>query len=224
MKVLKMQKNIWRPFKISALAALAIAAVSCKEEAPKSLPLLGPYTVEDNIVNGMLVTDTVFTTIRPFSFYDQDSNEITHTTIDGKVYVTDFFFTSCPTICPKMKQQLLRVNEEFKDNDELIILSHSIDPKRDSVARLHSYAEKLGINSSKWHLITGERDSIYSMAKHYMIAAQEDKLAPGGYAHSGAFLLVDKNKQIRGIYDGTLPEEVDQMMEDIKWLLNNGSK
>ena len=116
---------------------------------------------------------------------------------------------------------MLRLYNDFEDNDDVIFLSHSIDPKRDSVARLHDYAEKLGISSERWHLMTGERDDIYSMAKHYMIAAQEDKLAPGGYAHSGAFLLVDKSKQIRGIYDGTSAEEVDQLKEDIQKLLND---
>lgn len=201
---------------------MAIAAISaCTESKPKELPVLGPYTVEDNIIDGKLKTDTMFTTVKLFSFVDQDGNTVDHSTIEGKVYVTDFFFTSCPTICPKMKQQLLRVYEQYKDEDQLVLLSHSIDPKRDSVERLNKYASKLGIESSKWHLVTGERDSIYAMAKHYMIAAQEDKLAPGGYAHSGAFLLIDKNKQVRGIYDGTLPEEVDVMIEDIKLLLSN---
>lgn len=190
-------------------------------EAPtQELPVLGPYTVEDQIVDGVLQTDTVFTTIRDFAFVDQDGNSIDQSTTKGKVYVTDFFFTSCPTICPKMKQQMLRIYDRFETNDDVLLLSHSIDPKRDSVGRLKTYADKLGISSTKWHLMTGDRDSIYSMAKHYMIAAQEDELAPGGFAHSGAFLLVDKNRQIRGIYDGTNPEEVDQLMLDLEFLLN----
>lgn len=192
---------------------------SC-EEATKNLPVLGPYTVEDEIVDGVLRTDTVFTTIRDFSFVDQDGNTVDQATTAGKVYVTDFFFTSCPTICPKMKQQMLRIYDRFETNDDVLLLSHSIDPKRDSVGRLKTYADKLGISSTKWHLMTGDRDSIYSMAKHYMIAAQEDELAPGGFAHSGAFLLVDKNRQIRGVYDGTNPEEVDQLMLDLEFLLN----
>jgi protein SCO1/2 len=219
-----MQKNLWRPFKTSLLlAAIGLQFQACDNaETTENLPLLGPYMVEDRVVDGVIKTDTVFTTIRPFTFFDQDSNEITHATIEGKVYVTDFFFTSCPTICPKMKQQLLRVAEEFQSENDFLILSHSIDPKRDSVQRLHNFAEKLGVESAKWHLMTGNRDSIYSMAKHYMIAAQKDDLAPGGYAHSGAFLVVDKNKQIRGIYDGTLPEDVDKMMLDIKRLMKNG--
>jgi len=120
-----------------------------------------------------------------------------------------------------MKQQMLRLYDDFEGNNDVLFLSQSIDPKRDSVTRLHDYAEKLGISSARWHLMTGDRDSIYSMAKHYMIAAQEDKLAPGGYAHSGAFLLVDRNKQIRGIYDGTDAEDVDKLAHDINGLLND---
>lgn len=201
------------------LIAIMFSCFSCAEP-PRELSVLGPYKVVDEIVDGHLNTDTVFTSIRPFEFIDQEGNTVNHQTIEGKVYVTDFFFTSCPTICPKMKQQMLRIYDAYSDFDNLVLLSHSIDPVRDSVGRLKDYADKLGINSEKWHLVTGERDSIYSMAKHYMIAAQEDKLAPGGYAHSGAFLLVDQNKQIRGIYDGTDAEEVDQLIADIELILN----
>lgn len=205
--------------KLAAAALLALALPACNDNTSRKLPVLGPYTVEDRLVDGRLETDTVFTRIRPFSFTDQDGSEVSEATVEGKIYVTDFFFTSCPTICPKMKQQMLRVYEAFADEPGLVLLSHSIDPKRDSVGRLQDFAAKLGIESSRWHLLTGEKDSIYSMARHYMIAAQEDALAPGGYAHSGAFLLVDRNRQIRGIYDGTDAAEVDKLMEDIRTLL-----
>lgn len=200
-------------------ALLALLATSCEENSSKDLSVLGPYEIHDAIVDGQMQLDTIYTQIKQFEFYDQDSNVIDHNTIEGKVYVTDFFFTSCPTICPKMKQQMLRIYDEFEDEDDLILLSHSIDSVRDSVARLNTFAKKLGVESSKWHMVTGNRDSIYGMAKHYMIAAQKDDLAPGGYAHSGAFLLVDKNKQIRGIYDGVDPESVDELMDDVKRIL-----
>lgn len=193
---------------------------SCEDESEKDLPVLGPYTIEDVVVDGNLLSDTVYSSIKPFSFVDQDSQIVDHSTIDGRVYVTDFFFTSCPTICPKMKQQMLRVYKAFEAEPNLVLLSHSIDPVRDSVGRLKTFADKLGIQSKRWHMVTGDRDEIYDMAKHYMIAAQKDDLAPGGYAHSGAFLLVDRNKLIRGIYDGTDPESVDELMEDLKWLLS----
>lgn len=215
-----MQKHFWAN-KISSvwIALVLLVLIGCKEEE-KQLPLLGPYTVIDKVENGVFKADTVFTTVRNFAFVDQEGDTIDESVFSGKLYVTDFFFTSCPTICPKMKQQMLRIYETYKEEQDLVLLSHSIDAKRDSVGRLKTYADKLNIEATKWHLVTGDKDSIYSMAKHYMIAAQEDALAPGGYAHSGAFLLVDKNRQIRGIYDGTNPDEVDELIADIRWLLD----
>ncbi|GAB5539710.1 MAG: SCO family protein [Salibacteraceae bacterium] len=198
--------------------------MGCEAPVSTELPVLGPYKVTDKVVDGVLQTDTVFTKVRPFQFWDQDSNRITEQTLENRYYVTDFFFTSCPTICPKMKQQMLRLHEAYLDEEDVLLLSHSIDPKRDSVSRLKTFAEKLDIQTDKWHMVTGNRDSIYSMAKHYMIAAQKDDKAPGGFAHSGAFLLVDKSRQIRGIYDGTDPEDVDQLMNDLNQLLGNESK
>lgn len=212
-----MGKRQWKA--LSRTLIVAIIASGCSQKEPIELPVLGPYKIHDAVIDGQMKLDTVYTNVKPFQFVDQDSNLIDHSTIDGKVYVTDFFFTSCPTICPKMKQQMLRVYNEFEDESDLVLLSHSIDPVRDSVARLNTFAGKLGVESHRWHMVTGDRDSIYSMAKHYMIAAQKDDLAPGGYAHSGAFLLVDRNKQIRGIYDGVDPESVDELISDLKLLL-----
>lgn len=208
----------WRKWNNVWLLVL-IVCTSCEDKKTTELPVLGPYEIHDAVIDGAMKLDTVYTQIKPFEFQDQDGNLVNQATVDEKVYVTDFFFTSCPTICPKMKQQMLRIYNDFENEVDLVLLSHSIDPVRDSVARLHSFAEKLGIESQRWHLVTGERDSIYGMAKHYMIAAQKDDLAPGGYAHSGAFLLVDRNRQIRGIYDGTDPESVDELMVDLKSLL-----
>ncbi|MBT3647058.1 MAG: SCO family protein [Flavobacteriales bacterium] len=200
----------------------SILFLSCTEtEKPKELPFLGPYNSGGKIQNSDFDQEAELGQIRAFEFVDQDGNAVNHSTINGKIYVTDFFFTSCPTICPKMKQQMLRIYEEFEAEEDLILLSHSIDPKRDSVGRLKTFADKLGITSDRWHLVTGEKDSIYSMAKHYMIAAQKDDLALGGYAHSGQFLLIDKKRQIRGIYDGTVAEDVDILMEDIRILLGS---
>ncbi|MDC1222138.1 SCO family protein [Salibacteraceae bacterium] len=214
-----MGKRHW--IALSSAIILAIITFSCDEKIREELSVLGPYEIHDAVVDGKMKLDTVYTQVKPFQFFDQDSNVVDHSTIDGKVYVTDFFFTSCPTICPKMKQQMLRIYNELDGEEDLLFLSHSIDPVRDSVARLNTFAKKLGIESSRWHMLTGDRDSIYSMAKHYMIAAQKDDLAPGGYAHSGAFLLVDRNKHIRGIYDGVDPESVDELIVDVKQLLKN---
>ena len=114
---------------------------------------------------------------------------------------------------------MLRVYEEYKNDPEVAILSHSIDPTHDTVAVLHDFAEKLGVESSKWHFVTGDKDEIYDIGEtSYMVVANEDEEAAGGYIHSGAFLLVDKKGRIRGVYDGTVPEQVDVLINDIKRL------
>jgi len=134
----------------------------------------------------------------------------------GNIYVADFFFTSCPTICPTMKAQMMRVYEQYEEAKDFMIVSHTIDPKYDTAALLKNYAQNLGVNTDVWQFLTGEKDSIYSLAeKSYMILADEEPSAPGGFIHSGAFLLVDKEQRIRGVYDGTVEEEVNLLINDI---------
>jgi protein SCO1/2 len=186
----------------------------------KRLPYLGPFEVLYDTVDGQVtIRDTVWHTIPDFAFIDQDSQVVNKTTFTGKVYVADFFFTTCPSICPKMKEQMLRIYQRYADNDTVALLSHSIDPKHDTVAALKSYADKLGISSHKWHLVTGNKEDIYNMATYYFIAVEEDPRVAGGFAHSGGFLLVDKEGHIRGHYDGTRPEEVDELLVDLEILL-----
>ena len=164
--------------------------------------------------------DTTFHKIADYKFVDQDSAWVSPETFEGKIYVADFFFTSCPTICPIMKTQMLRVYEKYENNPEVMLLSHSIDPKHDTVAVLKEFADRLGVKSDKWHFITGEKDDIFKLGQtSYMVAATEDGSEPGGYVHSGAFILVDKERRIRGFYDGTLAEQVDKLMLDMDKLL-----
>lgn len=187
------------------------------------LPILGRKEFVEKEMNGQMVTDTIYHTIAPFEFVDQDSTIITNATFNNQVYVADFFFTSCPTICPVMKQQMLRVYEEYQNDSDVAILSHTIDPTHDTVAVLHDFAAKLGVNSNKWHFVTGDKDEIYDIGEtSYMVVANEDDQAPGGYIHSGAFLLVDQKGRIRGVYDGTVPEQVDVLIHDIKRLTKKG--
>ena len=203
--------------KISLLlitSIVIIGACSQTTDTDDTLPILGRKYYDEAI------QDTVYHTVSNFSFVNQDSTTVTPETFDDKIYVTDFFFTSCPTICPVMKKQMLRVYEAFKDNDEVAILSHTIDPEYDTVGLLHDYAERLGVSSPSWQFVTGEKDSIYNIAlKSYMVTAAEEEQAPGGFIHSGAFILVDKDKRIRGMYDGTVPEQVDVMINDMRRLL-----
>ena len=175
------------------------------------LPILG----NREIVNG----DTVYHEVRDFSFIDQDSLPVTQETFAGKAYVVDFFFISCPTICPMVTKQMLRVYERFKDEDRLLLLAHTIDTKHDSVPRLKKYAENLGVSPEKWKFVTGAKDSIYSIANDYFSIAVENTDAPGGFDHSGRLILVDKNRRVRAFCDGTDPESVDRFMQDIETLL-----
>jgi len=163
--------------------------------------------------------DTLYHTIAPFQFVDQDSVVINKATFDDKIYVADFFFTSCRTICPIMKTQMLRVYEATQEMPDVLLLSHSIDPDYDTVALLHDFANRLGVESKRWHFVTGVKDSIFKIAQtSYFATAMEDKTEPDGRIHSGAFLLIDKQGRIRGKYDGTKEEDVNRLIADIKKL------
>lgn len=193
------------------LLVASIIVVSCIQKKEVPLPIFG----EREVVNG----DTVYHSIRNFSFVDQDSVEVTNETFQDKIYVADFFFTSCRTICPIMKTQMLRVYDSTLNDPDVLLLSHSIDPEYDTVALLRDFAERLGVKSSKWHFVTGVKDSIYSIAQtSYFATAMEDKSEPDGFIHSGAFLLVDKQKRLRGKYDGTKEDDVNRLLADIERL------
>jgi len=184
--------------------------MSCSQKQEK-LPFLG------NPIN--TGNDTIYPKIQDFSFIDQDSSIVTNKTFQNKIYVADFIFLSCPTICPKMTSELSLVYEVYKNNPEIGFLSHTIDPERDSVQRLKEYTIGAGIKKN-WYFVTGNKDSIYSIAtKSYYSTAYKDAKEPGGYVHSGGFLLVDKNRFIRGVYDGTNPKETQRLITDIKILL-----
>lgn len=193
------------------IAIMVFLAASCIEKKESRLPIFG----EREVVG----SDTVYHKIAEFRFVNQDSAFVTNETFKGKIYITDFFFTSCRTICPIMKTQMHRVYEAVETDPEVLILSHTIDPEYDTVGLLHDFADRLGVKSSKWHFVTGEKDAIYDIAQEsYFATAMEDKSEPDGFIHSGAFLLIDKEQRIRGKYDGTKEEDVNRLLEDIKKL------
>ena len=217
-------KSTPKLFVLFFFAAAILFLPACRQEkVQQALPILGEREVVQREVDGKQVSDTLYTRIPDFAFINQDSQQVTNQTFAGKVYVTDFFFTTCPSICPKMKSQLLRVYEKFKDNPRVMLLSHTIDPRHDTVAVLRDYAQRLQVSSQKWHFVTGEKDAIYGMAMHYLVSAMEDGDQPGGFIHSGHFVLVDANRRIRGIYEGTEAGSVDQLMLDIPVLLKENS-
>lgn len=206
--------------KLSNYLYLSIFLSSCNTN-PEKLPILGNKEAVVKMVNGKKITDTLYHQIPDFEFINQDSSKITQQDYEGKIYVADFFFTTCPTICPKMKTQMLRIYEKFKDNPKVGILSHTIDPRHDTPAVLREFMNNLNIKSKMWQMVTGDKAKIYEIGqKSYMVSATDDPTQPGGIVHSGAFVLVDKNRHIRGIYDGTEPEKVDKLMKDMEVLLN----
>lgn len=205
-------------------AISAIAVVSCKTP-PRTLPIYGERSAVQKIVDGRVVTDTLYKTIPEFSFLNQDSVMINNHLFDGKIYVADFFFTTCPTICPTMHRNLLEVYNKYKGNKNVMFLSHSIDFKYDLPYILKSYADKLGVSAPQWQFIHGSREQVYGLAqKDYLVSVMEDASEPGGYVHQGYLVLVDKQKRVRGGYDGTKKEEVDQLIKDMDVLMEESDQ
>lgn len=203
------------------LGALVImGGLAACDTAPKRLPILGERDAVTREVDGKTVVDTVYHSIPDFSFVNQNGDTINQGIVENKIYVTDFFFTSCPTICPVMKRQMIKVYEKFKDNPEVMILSHTIDPEHDTPEVLHKFAVDMGITGNQWQFLTGPKEKIYEIGQgSYLVTAKEDATAEGGYIHSGAFILVDKDRRVRGMYDGTTEEGTTRLMEDITILL-----
>ena len=194
---------------------------ACKNKSADKLPILGNRETVERLENGKTITDTIYQTIQPFSYLNQDSLLVTEKDFNGKIYVADFFFTSCNTICPVMHENMLRVYNKFKGNSGVKILSHSIDSKYDLPSRLKKYADKLGVEGTQWEFVHGSADSIYNVsAKNYLVAAYEDKSSPQGFVHQGWFILVDQDKQMRGAYDGTKKDQVEKLIEDMQTLLD----
>ncbi|MDR6781752.1 protein SCO1/2 [Pedobacter africanus] len=206
--------------RVTAILVLVLftGLYGCQNKA-KRLPFL-QMEVQEKVVDGKTLTDTVFRTIPAFKLLNQDSTLVTEKDFDGHIYVADFFFTSCPTICPVMHRNLLKVYKKYLGNPEVKLASHTIDVKYDTPSRMKAYAAKLGVKGTQWEYLWGTRDEIYALAeRNYLVSAQEDKNAPGGFIHQGYLVLVDKEKRIRGAYDGTQDKEVAQLMKDMDVLL-----
>ena len=221
MSVKKVQKNYPNSNQWGFLAVLLLL-VSCGPAADKSgdkLPILGLREAVTTVVDGKEVTDTVYHRIPDFEFLNQDSVLLTNSFFDQSVYVANFFFTHCPSICPTMQRNLLEVYQEYLDDERVKFLSHSIDFKYDTPEVLKNYADRLGVVNEQWQFVTGSKAGIYSMAEQYMSYANEEAAAPGGYEHSGYFVLVDRDRHIRGAYDGTSKEQIALLRKDLETLL-----
>ncbi len=202
-------RNLW--VFISSLLLLASCGSGNKE-----LPILSRQVEKDG--------ELVYQTIPSFSFINQDSQVVSNETFSEKAYVVDFFFTSCPTICPILAQQMLKIHDHFEAEPKLALLSHTIDPKRDTVAKLAHYADNLGVRSDRWHFVTGQKADLYDIADDYFNIVIENADVPEGIDHSGRLVLVDQQKHIRAFCNGTDPAEVDQFIVKIEQLLAEGRK
>ncbi len=197
-----------------ALLLLSACGGDTAVDKNAKLPILGNRDVVDG--------DTIYHQVPDFSFTDQDGNTVNNATFQDKIYVVDFFFIHCPSICPTVTRQMLRIYEKFETVDQVKLLAHTLDVKRDTVGALKKYAEKIHVKSEKWHFVTGEEDLIYDMADDYFIAANKDPDAPGGFDHSGRLILVDKNRRVRAFCEGTDEEDVTRFFGDIQKLLDEG--
>lgn len=210
-------KNKWRILFMFVLCSAILASFQYALTPEKTLPILQPDQFDPSLVDDSMLFVKKYHKIAPFELVNQNADTITQDDYTGKIYVADFFFTTCPTICPVMTKNMMLVQEAFKNDPEVLILSHSVTPEIDSVAVLKKYAVKKGVMDSKWNLVTGDRKQIYDLARKSYLAAKENKYG-GEYAliHTENFLLVDKEGRLRGrSYDGTDPEEVKKLIEDI---------
>jgi len=186
----------------------------------KNLPYYGPKEVVTVIVDGKEVSDTIYHTIPDFQFTDQGGNTLTNKDLEGKFYVADFFFTTCKGICPKMAAQLYRVQEKFHVVDDFAILSHTVYPENDSVPVLAAYADKVHAIEDKWYFVTGDKKAIYDIARQgYFVTATKGDGGPDDFLHSEMLILIDKERKIRGFYDGTSTVAVNDLIGDIRALI-----
>jgi len=205
--------------KIAGIIAIVLALGACKLNSNKTLPIYGNREPVTKVVNGQTVSDTIYQTIPPIKFINQYGDSISNKNLDGKIYVADFFFTTCPSICPIMQRNMLNVYNAYKNTEDVKILSYTIDPKHDSVKVLKQYADKLEVSGNMWWFLQGKKEETYQLAeKNYLVAVKSDSTAAGGFIHQGYFVLIDKKSRIRGAYDGTQANEVNKLIEDIKIL------
>lgn len=185
-----------------------------KQDKPLTyLPYFGPK-------HTLKVNDTTYHFIPDFEFTNQFNEKVTQTTLKNKIYVTEYFFTTCQSICPVMNTNLERIYKEFMDKPEFMIVSHTVDPEMDTVPVLMEYAKKHGVVSKKWLFLTGEKPKLYDIArKGYLLNAEEGTGDADDFIHTQNFALIDKEKHIRGFYDGTDSLEINRLIQDVKLLL-----
>ena len=198
---------------------LIVVFISCNQDSKKQLPIYNPVDFNPKLVDKSIRDITKNHTVSDFNLINQNGSFITSKDYKNKIYVVDFFFTSCPSICPIMTNNMLKIQDEFIDNNEVMLLSMSVTPEIDNVEILKQYADDKGVIDSKWNITTGKKKHIYELARKSYFAVLEQ--GDGGlqdFIHSPNFILVDNKKQIRGIYDGTDENEISRLIKDINVL------
>ncbi|MBT8265509.1 MAG: SCO family protein [Bacteroidia bacterium] len=201
------------------LSIIIMAAMYNILNTEQPLPIFQPASVNNELVDSTVQHVRQYHKIADFSLINQNGDTISQNSYKDKIYVADFFFTTCQTICPIMTDHMIEIQNKIMDDEEVLLLSHTVTPDIDDVAQLNRYAKIKGVNASKWNLVTGEKKQIYDLARQsYMAVKDNGDGGPFDMIHTENFMLIDKERQIRGYYDGTDPEEIDRLLEDIKIL------
>ncbi len=212
-----MLKSVLRRGALPLLAGVALLLAS-RQEQPRPSPILGARDVRENPKGG--AADTIYATVPGFQVHDQNGQLLTNQKLAGQVYLTDFFFATCPGICPKMNGELLKIYQQHAQTPGLKFVSFTIDPDHDSLDVLRDYAQRLGVPlNGSWRFVRTSKDSVFTLARGLFTAAMPDKTAPGGFAHNGTFALVDDQGHVRGLYDSLNPVEVKRLQDDLPVLL-----
>ena len=206
---------------VSGFLVFAIIAVSIFYSILKpkpTLPIYQPAEVNAKLVDTSIVHKIKYHTISDFSLINQNGDTITQDFYNDKIYIADFFFTTCQSICPIMTKNMKEIQEKLINDKEILLLSHSVTPEIDSVGQLKKYAIANEINDDKWNLVTGDKKQIYTLARKSYLAVEDSPLGDYDMIHTENFMLIDKKKQIRGFYDGTVDAEITRLLEDIEIL------
>ena len=182
------------------------------------LPIYQPAEVNEKLVDSSIIHVAKYHKISDFKLTNQNGKEITQANYKDKIYVADFFFTTCQDICPVMTKNMYKLQEELKNDNEIFLLSHTVIPEFDTVEQLKQYAIENKVDDSKWNLVTGDKKQIYELARKSYLAVEDSRFNEFDMIHTENFILIDKNKQIRGFYDGTNEKEIEQLLSDIQIL------
>ena len=188
------------------------------------LPIYQPAEVNEKLVDSSIIHVAKYHKISDFNLTNQNGKEITQANYKDKIYVADFFFTTCQDICPVMTKNLYQLQEELKNDNEILLLSHTVIPEVDTVEQLKEYAIENNVDDSKWNLVTGDKKQIYELARKSYLAVEDSNFNEFDMIHTENFMLIDKEKQIRGFYDGTNSEEINRLLKDIEILKQSYNK